>query len=62
MSSQKENAVSADQFSAIAQQFCAAVEVFGPERLKSLSLIYRILPVLIGEAIRLPEVSGETEK
>jgi hypothetical protein len=52
----------ADHFSVVADQFCSLVDSEpGVDRTDLLTKIYRILPMLIGEAIALPAVSREDE-
>ncbi len=57
MSNTPNYAATAVRFAAIAQEFCGAVDSASDlDRIELLLQIYRILPHLISEAIRLPDV------
>ena len=63
MATPDETALIADRFSAIANQFCSVVDSASSlDRTELLSKLYRILPVLISEAIGLPDVSRDDDE
>jgi len=57
MSAAHNNRETADRFGVIARRFCSVVDsASGMDRTELLMEVYRILPSLIDEAVRLPEV------
>lgn len=63
MNSPNENAEVADRFGEVAQRFCAIVDSApGLDRTEFLLQIYRVLPELIGEAIRLPPLGPSDDQ
>ena len=62
MNTRESNADAADRFRAIAERFCSVVDAApNMDRTDVLVRMYRILPELIGEAIRLPDVTLSNE-
>ena len=52
----------ADRFGAVAEQFCEVVDAAsGMDRIELLTRIYRLLPNLIDEAIKLPKISTDDD-
>jgi hypothetical protein len=52
----------ADRFGAVADEFCAAVDAASRiDRVELLARIYRILPKLINEAIKLPNITSDDD-
>jgi len=65
MNAGNDKAAAADRFGAVAQRFCSVVDSASTtDRTGLLLEIYRVLPELIGEAIRLPaiELSGNDDQ
>jgi len=63
MSDQSQSTEVADRFGAVAQEFCSVVEsAFRLDRIRLLTEVYRVLPRLIDEAIKLPSlVTGDVD-
>jgi hypothetical protein len=62
MTSEDDNAKVAARFGAIARQYCVLVDAAAiTEKTEFLLELYRILPELVLEAIRLPDIDGDEE-
>ena len=63
MNAQDDNSIAADRFRPVAQRFCSLVDSAATlDRTEFLVQVYRMLPELIGEAMRLPAgESGDDE-
>jgi hypothetical protein len=63
MSTSPKNVEASIRFASVAQEFCSAVDSAPSlDRIELLVQVYRILPQLIGEAIRLPDIELDDDE